>query len=161
MQTNVLGLPAETAGKLVPFYWGGALVGRFIGAYVLRIISPGKVLAFNAGVVIALLLISANTIGAASGWSLLAIGLFNSIMFPTIFALASEGLGPRTADGSGVICVAIVGGAVVPRITGSAADAFGLSGALAVPALCYLGILLFGLYARHRASQTVLSPVMP
>ena len=161
MQSNVLGLSAQAAGKHVPLYWGGALVGRFIGAYVLRLVSPGKVLAFNAGMVMVLLLISANTVGAISGWSLLAIGLFNSIMFPTIFALASEGLGPRTADGSGIICMAIVGGAIVPIVTGAAADAMGLKGALAVPALCYLGILLFGLYARHRASRTVLSPVMP
>jgi FHS family L-fucose permease-like MFS transporter len=94
--------------------------------------------------------------GAVSGWSLLAIGLFNSIMFPTIFALASEGLGPRTADGSGVICMAIVGGAIVPIITGSAADAMGLKAALIVPAVCYVGILLFGLYARRRASADTL-----
>jgi FHS family L-fucose permease-like MFS transporter len=161
MQTNVLGLQPENAGKLVPFYWGGALVGRFIGAYVLKLVSPGKVLACTAGMVVLLLLISANTVGAVSGWSLLAIGLFNSIMFPTIFALASEGLGPRTADGSGVICMAIVGGAIVPRITGSAADIFGLKSALIVPAICYLGILSFGLYARRRASADELVAVTP
>ncbi|MES2294080.1 MAG: sugar MFS transporter [Pseudomonadota bacterium] len=159
MQTNTLGLPAEAAGKHVPFYWGGALVGRFIGAYVLKLVSPGKILAFNAGMVVLLLLVSANTVGAVSGWSLLAIGLFNSIMFPTIFALASEGLGPRTADGSGVICMAIVGGAIVPLITGVAADALGLKGALIVPAICYLGILLFGIYARRSAAATALAPV--
>ena len=161
MQTNVLNLPAEAAGEHVPFYWGGALVGRFIGAYVLKFVSPGKVLAFNAGVVVLLLLVSANTMGAVSGWSLLAIGLFNSIMFPTIFALASEGLGPRTADGSGIICMAIVGGAIVPIITGSAADTMGLKGALVVPAICYLGILLFGIYARQRARRAELSPITP
>ena len=159
MQTNTLGLPAEAAGKHVPFYWGGALVGRFIGAYVLKSVSPGKILAFTAGMVVVLLLVSANTVGAVSGWSLLAIGLFNSIMFPTIFALASEGLGPRTADGSGVICMAIVGGAIVPIITGAAADAMGLKGALIVPAICYLGILLFGIYARRSAAASALAPV--
>ena len=108
--------------------------------------------------VVLLLLISANSMGAVSGWSLLAIGLFNSIMFPTIFALASEGLGSRTADGSGVLCVAIVGGAIVPVITGAAADAIGLKEALIVPAICYLGILGFGFYARHRARDVVVSP---
>ena len=159
MQGDVMGLPAEAAGEHVPFYWGGALVGRFIGAYVLKYVSPGKVLAFNASVVILLLLISANTMGVVSGWSLLAIGLFNSIMFPTIFALASEGLGPRTADGLGIICMAIVGGAIVPILTGKAADAIGLRGAWAVPGICYLGILLFGLYARRRASMERLAPV--
>jgi FHS family L-fucose permease-like MFS transporter len=149
MQTNVLGLAQEDAGKHVPFYWGGAMVGRFIGAYLLRVFSPGKVLASAAGAVIALLFISATTMGALSGWALLAIGLFNSIMFPTIFSLACEGLGPRAAEGSGIICVAIVGGAVVPLITGHAADLGGLKAALLVPATCYAGILSFGLYARR------------
>jgi FHS family L-fucose permease-like MFS transporter len=73
-------------------------------------------------------------------------------MFPTIFALASERLGPRTADGSGIICMAIVGGAIVPLLNGWAADHVGLKHALIVPAICYVGILLFGLYARHRAT---------
>ena len=104
----------EAAGKHVPFYWGGAMVGRFMGAYLLRVFSPGKVLACAAAVVIALLLISANTTGAVSGWALLAIGLFNSIMFPTIFSLACEGSGAAAAEGSGIICMAIVGGAIVP-----------------------------------------------
>ncbi len=151
MQASTLGLLPEDAGKHVPFYWGGAMVGRFIGSYVLRFTSPGKVLAFNAGMVVLLLLISANSMGAISGWSLLAIGLFNSIMFPTIFSLASEGLGVRAADGSGLLCVAIVGGAIVPLITGRAADLMGLKAALVVPAICYLGILGFGIYARHAA----------
>jgi FHS family L-fucose permease-like MFS transporter len=149
MQSNVFGIGAEAAGKLVPFYWGGAMVGRFIGAYLLRVFSPGKVLACAAAGVIALLCISGNSTGAASGLSLLAIGLFNSIMFPTIFSLASEGLGPRAAEGSGIICVAIVGGAVVPLIMGHTADWVGLKAALWVPAICYAGILSFGIYARR------------
>lgn len=149
MQNNVMGLAEEAAGKHVTYYWGGAMVGRFIGSYFLRIFSPGKVLACVATGVIALLTISANTTGAVSGWSLLAIGLCNSIMFPTIFTLACEGLGKRAAEGSGIICVAIVGGAVVPLITGHTADAVGLKMALVVPALCYLGILGFGIFARR------------
>jgi FHS family L-fucose permease-like MFS transporter len=149
MQSSVLGLGQEEAGKHVPFYWGGAMVGRFIGAYLLRVFSPGKVLACAAAGVIALLFISANSAGAVSGWALLAIGLFNSIMFPTIFSLACEGLGPRAAEGSGIICIAIVGGAIVPLITGHAADWVGLKTALIVPAICYAGILSFGVYARR------------
>ena len=149
MESSVLGLSAEAAGKHVPLYWGGAMVGRFIGAALLRMFSPGKVLAFAATVTIGLLLVSSNTTGAVSGWSLLAIGLFNSIMFPTIFTLACEGLGKRTAEGSGVICVAIVGGAIVPLVMGFAADAVGLKMSLAVPALCYAVIVYFGLYARR------------
>jgi MFS transporter, FHS family, L-fucose permease len=155
MQSNVLGLAQQDAGKHVPFYWGGAMIGRFIGSYLLRVISPGKVLATAAAAVIALLLASANSSGVLSGYSLLAIGLFNSIMFPTIFSLACEGLGPRAAEGSGIICVAIVGGAVVPLITGYAADLVGLKGALFVPALCYAGIVAFGVYARRPWSEAV------
>lgn len=154
MQTDVLGYSALYAGKHVPLYWGGAMVGRFIGAYLLRIISPGKVLAGAAGGVITLLIISANTTGLASGWSLLAVGLFNSIMFPTIFSLACEGLGSRAAEGSGIICVAIVGGAIVPLITGHAADVIGLKAALIVPAVCYAGILSYGWYARRPALES-------
>ncbi len=149
MQANVWGMGAEGAGKHVSFYWGGAMVGRFIGAYLLRIFSPGKVLAAVAAAVITLLLVSANAAGAVSGWALLAIGLFNSIMFPTIFSLACEGLGARAAEGSGIICVAIVGGAIVPLITGHAADLLGLKAALTIPAICYAGILGFGVYARR------------
>jgi FHS family L-fucose permease-like MFS transporter len=149
MQADVLGLGAEAAGKHVPLYWGGAMVGRFLGAYVLRICSPGKVLAVAGGLAALLLLVSAGSTGAVSGWSLLAIGLVNSIMFPTIFTLASEGLGERTAEGSGLLCVAIVGGAIVPLITGFAADMSGLRLSLAVPAICYLLILVFGWYARR------------
>ncbi len=149
MQSSVFGAPSGKAGKYVSLYWGAAMVGRFIGAYLLRIFSPGKVLSSAAASVIALLLISAATTGPVSGWSLLAIGLFNSIMFPTVFTLASEGLGKRAAEGSGVICMAIVGGAVVPRITGKAADLWDLKMALIVPAVCYGVILLFGWFARR------------
>jgi FHS family L-fucose permease-like MFS transporter len=149
MQPNVMGMAADLAGKHVSFYWGGAMVGRFIGAWLLRLFAPGKVLACAAATVIILLTVSANSVGNVSGWSLLAIGLFNSIMFPTIFTLASEGLGKRAAEGSGVICVAIVGGAIVPLVTGNAADLWGLKQALIVPAACYMTILAFGWYARR------------
>jgi len=150
MQPAVLHLSQGAAGKHLPFYWGGALVGRFLGAAILRWISPGKVLASAACATIALLTISANSTGAVAAWSLLAIGLFNSIMFPTIFSLACEGLGRRAAEGSGVICVAIVGGAVIPPITGKVADVTSLFVALSVPAICYLTILAYGIYARRR-----------
>jgi FHS family L-fucose permease-like MFS transporter len=153
MQADVFGMGAEAAGKHVPLYWGGAMVGRFIGAYLLRLFSPGKVLASAAGCAVLLLLVSANAGGAMSGWALLAIGLCNSIMFPTIFSLACEGLGERAAEGSGLICVAIVGGAIVPLLAGVAADMAGLRMALAVPALCYAVILAFGWYARRPAAR--------
>jgi FHS family L-fucose permease-like MFS transporter len=150
MQASVLDVAAQQAGKLVPLYWGGAMLGRFLGAYILRIASPAAVLSCAAAIVIGLLTLSANTTGALSGWSLLSIGLFNSIMFPTIFSLASAGLGARSAEGSGVICMAIVGGAVIPLLTGTAADTWGLKSALFVPAVCYAGICAFGWFTRGR-----------
>lgn len=151
MRADVMGLAEQSAGKHVALYWGGAMVGRFIGAYLLRIGSPGKVLACAASAVIALLLISANTVGPLSGWALLAVGLFNSIMFPTIFSLACEGLGERAPEGSGLICMAIVGGAIVPPLTGHVADLNTLKFALFVPAVCYAVILAYGIYARRPA----------
>jgi FHS family L-fucose permease-like MFS transporter len=151
MQDSTMGLAEQAAGKHVPFYWGGALVGRFIGSYFLRIISPGKLLAFVACGSITLILVSINTAGPISGWALLAIGLCNSIMFPTIFSLACEGLGKRAAEGSGIICVAIVGGAIVPPLTGLLADNVGLRLAMLLPAVCYAIIASFGIYARRPA----------
>jgi FHS family L-fucose permease-like MFS transporter len=152
MQAHVLGLEEQAAGKLIGIYWGGAMVGRFIGSAVLRKVSPGLVLATVAAGAITLIAISTLTQGAVAGYSLLAIGLMNAIMFPTIFTLACEKLGPRAADGSGLLNVAIVGGAVVPLLTGVIADATGSLGmALFVPALCYLVIASFGLYARRPA----------
>ncbi|MFM9979038.1 MAG: sugar MFS transporter [Sphingomonadaceae bacterium] len=153
MQPGVMALEQQAAGDMIVYYWGGAMIGRFIGSAVLRVVSPGLVLAFAAAAVIALIAVSASTTGAVSGYSLLAIGLMNSIMFPTIFTLACEGLGARAADGSGVINVAIVGGAIVPPLTGLAADGFGsLTIALAIPAACYLVIALFGLYTARRTA---------
>lgn len=152
MQPHVLDLPERDAGKLISLYWGGAMVGRFIGSAVLRLVSPGKVLAFVSCGAIALIAVSTNTVGTVSGYSLLAIGLMNSIMFPTIFSLASEKLGARTADGSGIINVAIFGGAVIPLATGVLADSSGSLGiALIIPALCYAVIAGFGVYARRSA----------
>ncbi|WP_283420131.1 sugar MFS transporter [Sphingopyxis sp. Geo48] len=152
MQPGVMGLQEQAAGKLIGLYWGGAMIGRFIGSAVMRVISPGKLLACVAVGAITLILISIGTTGSVSGYSLLAIGLMNSIMFPTIFSLASEKLGPRAADGSGIINVAIFGGAVVPLATGALADLTGHLGfALLLPAACYAIIAAFGVYARRPA----------
>ena len=151
-QSDVLGLGPEAAGKHVAFYWGGAMVGRLVGGFLLRMFSPGKVLAVAAAGAIALVAVAAGATGAISGWALLAVGLMNSIMFPTIFSLANEGLGRRAAEGSGLICVAIVGGAIIPPLTGRLADLASLRAAFALPALCYLLIAVFGLYARRPAA---------
>ncbi|WP_267380474.1 MULTISPECIES: sugar MFS transporter [unclassified Sphingomonas] len=149
--SHTLCLTGESAGKQLLFYWGGAMIGRFIGSAVLRVVNPGKVLAGTAVGAIALVLISIATTGGVSADTLLAVGLMNSIMFPTIFSLASEKLGQRAADGSGIINVAIFGGAVVPLVTGGVADAAGLTVALLIPVVCYVVIAAFGLYARRPA----------
>ena len=152
-QADVMGLAELAAGKLIGIYWGGAMIGRFIGSAVLRKVSPGMVLAGVACGAIALILVSANTTGTLSGYSLLAIGLMNSIMFPTIFTLACEKLGTKAADGSGLINVAICGGAVIPLLTGMIADLTGsLAVSLALPAACYAIIARYGWYAKKPAS---------
>jgi FHS family L-fucose permease-like MFS transporter len=157
MQKDVLAIMDAAAGKLIMYYWGGAMVGRFLGSYFLRLMSPGKILATVAIGAILLILISANSVGTVSAYSLLAIGLMNSIMFPTIFSLACEKLGPRAADGSGIINIAIFGGAVVPLMTGFLADRSGsLHFALLLPAICYAIIAAFGVYARRPAEGPVM-----
>jgi MFS transporter, FHS family, L-fucose permease len=152
MQGHVMGLQEQAAGKLIGLYWGGAMVGRFIGSAVLRVLSPGKVLACVSLAAIALLVISTQTSGDVAGYTLLAVGLTNAIMFPTIFTLACEKLGSRAADGSGIINVAIVGGAVVPLLTGIIADlTSSLAVAFILPMACYAIIAGFGIYARKPA----------
>ncbi|HEX5645291.1 MAG TPA: glucose/galactose MFS transporter, partial [Erythrobacter sp.] len=152
-EERVLGQPESVIGWMIGLYWGGAMVGRFIGSYFLRIISPGKILAFNALGAILLILVSTNTSGELAAYSLLAVGLMNSIMFPTIFSLACEKLGPRAADGSGIINVAICGGAIVPLVYGVVADATGgnLALAMIIPIVCYAVIAGFGIFARRPA----------
>ncbi|HEX7853977.1 MAG TPA: sugar MFS transporter [Sphingobium sp.] len=150
MQPHVMALTQESAGSLIGLYWGGAMVGRFIGSAALRTVNPSLALAFSASVAIALLTVSSISTGSTSGYALLAVGLVNSIMFPTIFSLACEKLGTRAPEGSGVINVAICGGAIVPLITGALADMTGsLALALAVPALCYAVIASYGLFVRR------------
>ena len=148
-EANVAALPAAAAAKFVSYYWGMAMVGRFIGFAVMRHVSPGKVLGFNAACAMALILTSINSSGPLAMWSILGVGLFNSIMFPTIFSMALHRLGKLTGNGSGILCMAIVGGAIVPFIQGMAADSIGIQPSFYVPLACYAYILYFGLkYAR-------------
>lgn len=132
------------AGKMVSFYWGGAMVGRFIGSAVQRKIKPGNVLGFNAIMAALLVTTSMLTNGKTAMWSILLVGLFNSIMFPTIFSLAIRGLGKHTGQASGILCMAIVGGAIVPVIQGFIADQIGIHHAFFLPVLCYLYIAYYG-----------------
>ena len=121
------------------------VVGRFIGSLVLRFVKPGRLLAFNATVAIALLLIAISSGGRLAMWSVLAIGLFNSIMFPTIFTLAIEGLGIHTSQASSLLVMAIVGGAIIPPLQGWVADSTGsLQLSFLVPLVCYAYIVYYG-----------------
>ena len=147
MQPSVLGIAASAAGSLVSVYWGLAMVGRFGGVAILRRVPAGLVLALCAACACALAITTGLSAGLFAAATVLAIGLCNSIMFPTIFTLAIETLGEDAAEASGVLCLAIVGGAVVPLITGIAADHVGLGHALIVPALCYVWITIFGVSA--------------
>jgi len=132
------------AGAYLAFgYWFGAMVGRFAGSWVLRQVPPRGVLAFNALVAAALVCFSMATTGHSAMCSIILVGLFNSIMFPTIFTLGIEGLGPLTGEGSGLLNTAIVGGAVIPLLQGFIADKIGIHHAFILPVLCYLYIVLF------------------
>ncbi|MEP7312435.1 MAG: sugar MFS transporter [Pseudomonadota bacterium] len=142
---EVAGLPEEVAGRYLALYWGGAMVGRFIGAAVLARVRPGRVLAFNAVIAAVLLVLAMLFAGRTAMWALLLIGLFNSIMFPTIFTLAIAGLGRFTGAGSGIVCMGIVGGAIVPVLQGYVADQGALLYSFVVPALCYVYIAWYGL----------------
>lgn len=148
---GVMGITAVEAGRMLALYWGGAMVGRFFGGFVLRMFKPGLVLATFAGVAIALILFSGLSSGAIAGWSIVLVGFFNSLMFPTIFSLGTEGLTDDAPRASGIMCTAIVGGALVPPLFGLVADGAGLKLALAVPMICYAIIASFGLWAEKRA----------
>ncbi|NBC16197.1 MAG: glucose/galactose MFS transporter, partial [Bacteroidetes bacterium] len=136
--------PARLAGTFVFFYWGGAMVGRFIGSGLLQFIKPGRLLAVYGCVAAGLLALTIGSSGVVAMVSILAVGLFNSIMFPTIFTLAIDGLGEHTAQGSGILCTAIVGGAVIPPLYGALADSVGLQLAFLLPIACYLYIVFYG-----------------
>ncbi len=132
-------------GAFVVFYWSGAMIGRFVGAYLTRIMKPTKVLSIFALLAVIMLLISMNTNGLTAMWSILAVGLFNSIMFPTIFALTIDGLGDLKPQASGLLCMAIVGGAVIPPAYGFLTDNVGFKIALLLVIACYGYILFFGI----------------
>jgi FHS family L-fucose permease-like MFS transporter len=148
-EPSIAGLPVSEAGGYVSYYWGAAMIGRFVGAGVMWLVRPGRVLAFNAVAAVVLLLVAMASAGETAMWCVLAVGFFNSIMFPTIFALALAGLGKRTGEASGVLCMAIVGGALVPVLQGFLADQIGLLYSFFVPLVCYLYIVYYGL-SGHR-----------
>lgn len=150
---EIRGLSAKTAAGFVSFYWGGAMIGRFLGAGVLRRVKAGYALAVCAIAAAALTSVSMLVGGATAMWTILAVGLFNSIMFPTIFSLGEAELGPLTGSGSGLLNMAIVGGAIVPIIVGALADRVGLHHAFIIPVICYLYILYYGLRGSRPNSE--------
>jgi FHS family L-fucose permease-like MFS transporter len=141
-------------GVFVTFYWSGAMIGRFVGSYLTKIMSPGKVLGIFATIAIGLILISISTTGLISMWSILAVGLFNSIMFPTIFTLSIDGLGELKPKASGLLCTAIVGGALIPPLYGAITDVIGFKMALLFIIACYTYILWFGYINSKKISIT-------
>lgn len=142
---QILNLEEKNAGFYLSFYWGGAMVGRFLGSVVMQKIAPQKVLFFNAFLAAILLLLGVFLQGMLALIAILLIGFCNSIMFPTIFTLALKKLGKFTEAGSGILCMAIVGGALVPVLHGKMADIFGLQLSFLVPLICYLYIAFFGM----------------
>jgi MFS transporter, FHS family, L-fucose permease len=144
-QANIAGLSAKTAAGYVSFYWGGAMIGRFLGAGLLRKFKAGHLLGAFAICTSSLVTLTMLTHGHVAMWSILAVGFFNSIMFPTIFSLGVAELGPLTGNGSGILNMAIVGGAIIPLLEGVVADHIGIHHAFFVPVICYLYILFYAL----------------
>ena len=136
---------AKTASGYVSVYWGGAMIGRFIGAPILQRFKPRYLLALCAVPAAALVITSMLTEGYTAMWTILAVGFFNSIMFPTIFSLGEAGLGTLSGSGSGLLNMAIVGGAILPVIQGVIADRVGIHHAFVLPVICYLYILFYAL----------------
>lgn len=139
------GLNETAAGKMIAYYWGGAMVGRFIGAALMQKVSPVKILTINALIAALLVVVTMFVTGNVAMYTILAVGLFNSIMFPTIFTSAIHKLGIHTPQGSGILCMAIVGGAIIPFVQGLIADSsIGLHHSFVLPVLCYIYIAYYG-----------------
>jgi len=144
-QPEIGGLTEKVAASFVAFYWGGAMVGRFIGSGLLQKMSTGRLLGICAICAAALVTLSMLSTGHAAMWTIILVGFFNSIMFPSIFTLGVAELGPLTGDGSGIMIMAIVGGAIIPLAQGAIADRIGIHHAFFLPVICYLYILFFAL----------------
>ncbi|MDG1750855.1 MAG: sugar MFS transporter [Thalassotalea sp.] len=152
---NIAGLEESDAAKYIAYFWGGAMVGRFIGAAVMQKLPAGKVLAFCAVSGGVLICIAIVTSGQLAMWAILLVGLCNSIMFPTIFSLAITGLGKHTSQGSGILCLAIVGGAILPLVQGLLADSIGLQNSFFLPIICYVFIAYYGFSGSKPVSKQV------
>jgi MFS transporter, FHS family, L-fucose permease len=154
-QPEIGGLSEKIAASYVALYWGGAMVGRFIGSGLLQRVRTGHLLGLCAVCAAVLVAISMMSTGHVAMWSIILVGFFNSIMFPSIFTLGVAELGPLTGDGSGVMIMAIVGGALIPLAQGAVADRIGIHHAFFMPVICYLYILYFALSGSKPNSQRV------
>jgi len=152
-QPEIGGLTEKVAASFVAFYWGGAMVGRFIGSGLLQKMRTGHLLGICAVCAAALVAISMLTTGHTAMYSIILVGFFNSIMFPSIFTLGVAELGPLTGDGSGIMIMAIVGGALIPVAQGAIADRIGIHHAFFLPVVCYLYILFFALSGSRPNSE--------
>jgi len=152
-QPEIGGLTEKAAANLVAFYWGGAMVGRFIGSGLLQKMKTGHLLGICAVCASALVATSMLATGHMAMYSIIVVGFFNSIMFPSIFTLGVAELGPLTGDGSGLLIMAIVGGAIIPLAQGAIADKIGIHHAFFLPVICYLYILFFALSGSRPNSE--------
>lgn len=152
---NIADMPRMEAAKYLTFFWGGALVGRFIGAYILRKISASRFITINAIINAILILSVIFTSGSMAMWSILSLGLFNSIMFPSIFSVTLDSVPTRKSQASGLLCMAIVGGAIIPEMQGLLADRIGLQHSFILLVLGYALIAWFGIYSYRRTTTAL------
>lgn len=153
------GIPIDQAARYVALYWMGAMIGRFVGSGILRKVDAGRLLGCSAVVAAGLVTTTLLSHGQLALWSVVVVGLFNSIMFPNIFTLGIAGLGPRTGQGSSLLVMAIVGGAVIPLLQGILADRIGVHHAYILPLLCYLYIIFYGFWgSRIQGPETPPQP---
>lgn len=153
---HIAGLPEQQAAHYISYYFAGAMIGRFAGAAIMQKLNAAKVLACHGILAGLLVLIAMTGQGSLAMWAILLVGLCNSIMFPTIFSLALQGLGKYTSQGSGILCLAIVGGAIIPLLQGMLADSIGVQLALILPIGCYLYITYFALFGAKKTTSTPL-----
>src|SRR4051812_14166868 len=154
-RSDIGNLSLAAAAGMLTYYWLGAMIGRFVGSALLQKISTGKLLGFNAIIASVLVIASMLSFGHFAMWTILLVGLFNSIMFPSIFTLGVDGLGPLTGDGSALLIAAIVGGAIIPELQGLLADRIGIHHAFILPVLCYVYIAYYGFRGSRRVTTVV------
>ena len=154
-QKNIGNISEVVAAGFVSYYWGGAMVGRFIGSAILQKVETRILLGIAAAAADALVITSMLTTGHVAMWSIIAVGFFNSVMFPSIFTLGISKLGPLTGDGSGILIMAIVGGAIIPVLQGALADHVGIHHAFILPVVCYLYVFYYALRGARPAGPGI------